>query len=330
MFFLLVVALMAALPRSASAIQPVRSGQEAFLSRAVFADGRLWLLTDAGVLSYLTNRRDRRVEELLPEPAFDLCLQDGHPIVITGSRDGGTEWTLRRRIHAGWGITATLHVESDAFVSLYCSSQRISVLTTARLIEVENDKQTAVALSGRFLPGRVSSLFGTADGLLVGINAGEWGGGLQYIDRRNGRMATIDDGPITDIASVPWRSDCVAVAVGLVHFLPDGRIDEVCGNNVKQLYSQVYKGRTANGPVEPIGTVAFFGVINQSDALLAAGIDGLYRIGQDGTARVIPLPKFQEIDGMRVSFDIPNAIVVLTDVNQRLSVSGSVPILGPY
>jgi hypothetical protein len=42
-----------------------------------------------------------------------------------------------------------------------------------------------------------------------------------------------------------------------------------------------------------------------------------------------PLPKFRDVGGIKVSFDIAGFVLVLTDVNSRKSVSGSVPLLVP-
>jgi len=42
---------------------------------------------------------------------------------------------------------------------------------------------------------------------------------------------------------------------------------------------------------------------------------------------VAPLPTFRQVGGVSVSFDVPDFVVVLTDVNQRRSMGGSVPLL---
>ncbi len=65
------------------------------------------------------------------------------------------------------------------------------------------------------------------------------------------------------------------------------------------------------------------------DNLWAVGIDGIYRFGSDGTVSTTPLPSFKKIGAIQVSFDLPQIILVLTNVNQRLSVGGSAPILVP-
>jgi hypothetical protein len=53
----------------------------------------------------------------------------------------------------------------------------------------------------------------------------------------------------------------------------------------------------------------------------------MYRLSRDGTARSQPLPKFQNIGGVGVSFVLPGMVLVLTTVNQRRSISGDLPML---
>src|SRR4051812_15026806 len=93
----LLLGLIAVMPARAFAIEPVRPGQGSYLTRAIYAEGRLWVLSDAGDLSSVTEGRDARVAETLPEKAFDLCARDGHPVVITGAAGSGPAWTLRQR-----------------------------------------------------------------------------------------------------------------------------------------------------------------------------------------------------------------------------------------
>src|SRR5208337_2447464 len=104
LFGLVSLVLVATAPVRGSAVEPRRPGQESFLTRAVFADERLWVLSDAGELSSIREGRDERVEESLPESALDLCLRDGHPMVITCQRDGCTNWTLRRWVSGKWSV----------------------------------------------------------------------------------------------------------------------------------------------------------------------------------------------------------------------------------
>jgi hypothetical protein len=207
---------------------------------------------------------------------------------------------------------------------------------------------TSVALSEILKTGAVTSIHATADHVFVGINAGEWGGGLRRIDRRTGKVTVIEKNsmgglcggplntscdPVNGIADEPWKPGCVAIAIGLVHFSPHGRIVEVCKDEVRRIY---FKDFGNSGPRneqrqgdEPFKTVAFFSLVRAGNELMAAGIDGVYRF--DGTAnpKVIPLPKFEVIGQVGVSFDLPDVVLVLTAINQRRSMSGNIPLLVP-
>lgn len=343
---LLLLGMVALLPARAFALEPERSGQEAFLTRAVFAQGRVWLLSDAGTLSSVTEGQAERVVEALPEKAAGLCVLDGRPTVVTLSDDGST-WTLRQRSDMAWTVMTTIPSEGDGLLTIECASGEVTLLSTRRLIGFTDKAQRAVALSGKLNQGRVTSIYGTSDQVFVGISAGEWGGGLRRIDRRSGAITVVERNatgelcggplntecdPVNGITADPWKPDCIIAGVGLLHLSPIGRLVEICGDKVELLYERSVRddrSPSRSGNSERFGKVAFFGLARQDGDLWAVGIDGLHVIGASGVSRIIPLPDFRDFGGIRISFDVPQFVLVLTDVNQRRSVSGAVPILVP-
>ncbi|MFO1186930.1 MAG: hypothetical protein U1E87_05455 [Alphaproteobacteria bacterium] len=333
------------------AVEPEREGQEDFLIRAVFAEGRLWVLSDAGIISSIAEGGDHWTREPALGAAMDLCVQSGRLLVAVGESDGANEWKLEEHESGAWKDRAVIERRNDALLAIDCSVDHVTLLTSRRLIDLKSgsDYQRMVALKSKLGRGIVGAVLGTPQELYVGFNAGEWGGGLQRIDRRDGTIETIERNtsgelcggplnvscdPVTGIAAIPWKSGCIAVSIGLVHFLPHGGIVEVCGDKVKVLYSKPFiEEGTFCGqakPDDPICTVAFFGLARAGESLWAAGIDGIYELRNGGSERVVPLPDFKKIDGIYVSFDLPNITLVLTSVNRRRSVSGAVPILVPH
>jgi hypothetical protein len=298
---------------AAASLEPVRAGQDSFIRRAVFADGRVWLLSDAGLLSAIADGKDDRIEMPLPEPALDLWLRGGRPAVITCRRNGCTDWTIREWIGGKWAVTAKVPTAGDRFMAMGSDGAGLTLLSSRRLIEVAGKTQRATVLS-QHLPNDVITPKGVATSMhvaptriLVGFNAGEWGGGVQRIDRRTGEVSDVardvSNEPVNGIAAEPWKPDCMAVAIGVVHLEPHGSLVEVCGDAVSQL--DVKPDRAGR-------TVAFFGLVRRGDNLWSAGTDGIYRIGSAGATQSAPLPSFKKVGGVSVSFDVPDFVIVLT------------------
>ncbi len=334
-------------PASAHAIEPIRVGQEDFLSRAVWAEDRLWLLSDAGQLSSLVETDTTPRSETAPEAIRDMCVSDGQLLALTANGKKPAAWTLRRHGVEGWVTQATINAKGEYFITLICGSGATAVLTTKRLITLGAGAVSEVALDGELDWGLATTLM-TADTVYAGFNKGEWGGGMRAIDRKTGRIRLIEnkDGdlcggllntecdPVNGLATLPWNPDCVAAAIGLVHMDADGHIVTVCGptggDQVRMLYRKQFGERYPNmdlPPEDAYQTMPFFGLATVGGKLLAVGGDGLYTIGETGAADFEPMPNFKEIGPFHVSFAKPGVILVLTSVNQRHSVSGATPIL---
>lgn len=328
-----VALVLAALP-----VEPRRPGQDSFLTRAIFAEGRVWMRSDAGRVFSVSQGEPRRREESPPGIALDLCARNGKVVVLTSA---GDSWTLRRRDANEWVAETSFDAE-DGFVALHCAPHAVTVVTPKRVFIVRDGKTSSVALSRPLPRSLVSNLHIEGDQLFVGVNRGEFGGGLFRGDLKTGRVALIDRrtgelcggplnadcDPVHGVASEPWRPGCVVAAIGLVHFISHGRLIEICGEDVRTLVSRPYRTATpgATGDRENIVTVAFFGVVRSGDVVLAAGIDGLYRVSAQSVERE-PLPQFKDVGGIKVSFEVPGIVLVLTDVNRRISLSGSVPLI---
>jgi hypothetical protein len=318
------------------------------IKRAVFAEGRLWLLTDKGGLSSVADGGD----SLRPEDAHgqvaDICSERGRLLALIDTKSGRS-WTLRRHDAAGWEPVASSASEAARFVALDCSAGAPLVISDKALTDVSDPgRPRTVMLSGLAdAQGRVAAIHVEPDAVYLGLNAGEWGGGLRRIDRRTGRGETIErtpagrncDGPLSTvcdpvngIAPMPWKPGCVAVAVGLIHMMSHGRIASVCGQDVEQIYGVSHRppldnAHSAEAETGDLRSVAFFGLAAAGGGLLAVGDNGLYRLGPDGKAEYRDWPRFKNIGGVLVSFALPDVILVITDVNARVSVGGAAPML---
>lgn len=313
--------------------------------RAVFAGNRLWLLRPDG--SLLSLAPDEAKPEIVASTGkvIEICKSANRLTAVTG--DGGGVWTLRHYSSDGWVVGTKLPTGGDTLVAVDCVGEGdITLVTDRRLLEVQGETVRALKLSEELEPPLVSgTALATGDAIWLGLNIGEWGGGLRRIDRGNGEVVTIERNqsgqpcggplntscdPVTGVVVSPWKPACVVASVGLVHMLARGRIVEVCGKQVRRLYFKPLDPQPPHGTLddgEPSSTVAFFGLAYGDHAIWAIGIDGLYRFSGPQSPEFRPLPKFQNKAGYWVSFDVPGIVLVMTGVNQRASLSGSVPIM---
>jgi len=315
------------------------------IKRAIFADGKLWLLSDLGTLTTIDPRTKTATEHKVPGTILDMCRGSDGPILLTGMVKDPT-WTLQLESKSGWQPAGTIASDGERLAAMTCTGNRVTLLTAKRLIEVSSTEQKAVRLAEPFARGFVmATLYDEGDAVLVGIDAGEWGGGLHRIDRTTGMVSPIAkttgnscDGPLSPvcdpvngIATLPGRPDCVVAAVGLVHMLSNGRLVRACGADIATIYYKPYTidpwpGFDPKIP-PPFNTVAFFGLSRGTDGLWAVATDGLYRIGEGGQVTFRKMPEFENIGGIWVSFALPDLVLVRTTINQRASLSGAVPML---
>ena len=178
----------------------------------------------------------------------------------------------------------------------------------------------------------------------IGINLGEWGGGLQAVNVESGKVSSVerrdtnelcegplnsDCDPVTGVISDPQNDACVIASVGLIHlFMSEGRLLRVCGDTVTPIFEREFTGGIGG---KAKLTEAFFG-------LAAAGAEGfwgltesaLYHFAVDGTQqREYKLPRLSPVSGIYLSRELPSVIIVRTDVNWAVSTSGYTPLLVP-
>lgn len=316
--------------------------------RAVFADGRLWLLHAGGLLASI------RQEAGEPEPlqsvgsVADICRLGGRLIVVTHD-DRVEQWLIRSRTASAWGGALAVPTGGEALVAFSCDGERMTLVTDRRLIEVAGDETRSTLLSETFGnmeagPPATSTAHVDDEAVWIGFNVGEWGGGLVRIARGTGRVEWVERNrsgelcggplnrscdPVNGIVASPWRPHCVVAAIGLVHMMSHGRIVQICGTDVQRLYFKPLDPQPPNLTLdegEPPSTVAFYGLARRGDTLWSVGVDGLYRFSGNHV-EFRPLPRFQTRGDYLVSFDIPGVALVITGSNQRTAMSGSIPII---
>jgi len=321
---------------------------ERMASRAIFAGGRLYLVAGNRGLLSLAEGESSLTSHDFGEPVLDACVQGGEPLALTGAPETGQAWTLRRLHDGQWRSERAIVRDDDQPVALACTAEGAFLLTSTRFLDLNSARPAVLRLRGDPVQALVTAaVLVTPQAVFVGLNAGEWGGGLRRIDRRSGQVQTIEENatgelcdgplntgcdPVQGLADIPWRPNCIVAAVGLIHLLAHGRLTKVCPDGIEQLYAATEgefedPERAREAARGGYGSIAFFGVAATGNGLLAVGHNGLHRLAADGTTSHVPLPRFIRVENVLVSFALPDVVLVVTGINGRASMSGSVPIM---
>lgn len=238
--------------------------------------------------------------------------------------------------------------EKDEPIALVNSASGPMVLCvqTIRILSADKQAWHQIKLKGKLRGGFQWTLASplSGDSVYVGFNTGEWGGGLQRVDLRTGVVTNIerrdtkelcegplnsDCDPVTGVIPDSKNKDCILAAVGLSHMLSHGRILRICTKNVTLVFE---KSETLeiNGNKVRV-TEAFFGLVPNGDGgFWGITSKAVYRFGADGTKKEhYALPKLKPVSGIYLSRELPGVIVVRTDANWAVSVSGYTPLVIP-
>jgi hypothetical protein len=289
---------------------------------------------------------------------IDLSRRDHFDSGVLGIETIGTDlWVLRQSPSSKmeWIVSALRNdsfedrarfatSDTDKPLALFNSGGTPAVLSQ-KSIRVLSDGGgwELINIQGTLRQGVQTEVASPAIGnsVYVGTNIGEWGGGLQRVDLKTGAVVSVErrdtkelcDGPlnsdcdpVTGVIPDPRTNDCVLVAIGLVHFLSHGRILRVCGDQVSVVFEHSRTEEVNTRKLEE--SDAFYGLASADGGFWAVTPGALYRFGADGKTHVqYPFPKLHPESGVYMNRDLPGAIVIRTDVNWAVSVSGYTPLV---
>lgn len=330
----------------------IRPGDR-FVSGLMFRD-RLWLLNGTGGLF-----------------AFDLS--DGsHRTIVENSvidikRDGDRLWILRtlamrpteasidphERRFILTELSANGSVDSRPLVvhsyqsplALLVNQNKLFVLlpSSVAMLQAMDAEWRSIKLTKELRAGVQTAVAQVRNGeIYVGVNMGEWGGGLQRVDLTTGGVIDIehrhvgglcagplnsDCDPVTAIISDPLTDHCVVATIGLVHLISHGRILRVCGDQVTVVFEK--KFTTQIGRERFDMHEAFYDIAPMSrSGYWAVSARALYRFKGDAPEE-FPLPRLEPLGVLYVSRALAGLLIVRTDVNSGVSLSGYTPLLIP-
>jgi hypothetical protein len=280
--------------------------------RIVFAEGRIWIVANDGHLWSVKPGDAAARHEAVATPTEDICVRDGAPLLATcGGENCGT-YVFRGHVSGGWSTVASVDT-GDTIWRMSCSHEAISLLTNRRVIQIVDGKIRRAGGGWQPRIGTHTSFLGRGDSAFIGIDAGEWGGGLLRVDMASGKPSTVQpDGsgcgdpldagcdPVHALEVSPWNPECIVAAVGLKHLRWHGRVVEVCGDRIETIYEATIKDR---------GTEPFYGLARAGNVLWAVGQTGMYRIERGSATVRREVPPLHSLGGIPISLEIPGLVV---------------------
>ena len=169
--------------------------------QAVLVDGRVWTVRASGSLCSLGEGEGTPRAESLPEAAIALCPTDSTLAVLTSTETGGT-WTLRQLDGGHWQTQMSFEGGADRLVALDCAPERITLLTSRRVLMTDEGATRAVTLSAQ-VPEGVATFRVEADEGFVSLDRGKLGSDFFQVDLRSGLVTSPDGTPRGDVPDLP-------------------------------------------------------------------------------------------------------------------------------
>jgi hypothetical protein len=348
------------LAQAAPSTKPVPASGEAIsdsdlgtnIIAASVADGKLWLV---GHSRDVKRKNNALVSFSLVNGERVLRYPDG---VVAMAKIARQLWVLRSTAtdgafellswkNDGFESAGEFSVGKDERIMALTSLSDLPVIISTTTVRTKSDKGWEIAaihpvFNDGFGFGVPTAGVPTSEkAIYVGLNRGEWGGGLLTIGPSNGALKPVEsdqksDGgfgtvlnalldPVNAIIADPQNPDCIIAAVGLVHFMASGRILRVCNNKVSVVFEHLIPEDT-NGHHYNMSD-AFFGLVPSADGYWAVSTGGIYHFQKSDNPEHIGIPKLSMWHGLWLTRDVPGVIVLSTDMNQTFSISGYTPLI---
>lgn len=313
----------------------------------------LWVLATPGTLYELDLRNDT-VEDAFPGlHVFDVLEgPEGGVLALTAGSPESTEVVLRERHHGGWRkVTRLRRGSTESLLGMVQGAKGLLVLTARGVYLRTEEGWRRTELSeplDDLSHGAYCSLAAGSGGLYVGLDKGEFGGGLFLIDAETGAVKKLESRATEDLCAGPLNSECNAVtavirdpfdpgcvlaSIGILHMgMEEGRVLQVCGEEVKVVLSRPapiddetaagYRRRGVELPTE-----AVFGLAVGDHRYWAVTPHALYAVTSDQPEHRYELPEARKTESLFLATEIPGVVLVWTSLNWQFSVSGWTPLL---
>lgn len=269
--------------------------------REGFADAdHLWLRGQSGKIVRFDRSTGARI--VVAEDVIDM-LPDWQRLWILSSNDNGL--SLRDLRTSGPPVIQG-HTPGQAISLFPTSSERPGILTTRLVLTPSGDNDWSERSLAALLDGASATTADGAGGLYIGLNQGEWGGGLRRIDMVTGAIAFVTEpseelcgglinpecDPVVGAFPDPDQPGCIITATGLAHLsLGTGHVLRVCGETIASVFRAPTRISEPNRLVT--GEWPFFSLTQTHDGWIAISHKRYFR-SHSGRVLEHPLPVLRD------------------------------------
>ena len=298
--------------------------------RKGFADADvIWLLGQSGRVVRFDRRSGERT--ILADKVIDILPVGPRLWALSNSEEDGetlqdlrAEGSVPLQVNAAGGSAPLeLNAPGQVIALFPAIADRPGILTTRAVLLPSGDgRWLGRRLAGVLAGGNAVTSDGN-DGVYVGANLGEWGGGLRRIDLATGSIAFVTQpsdelcgglinpecDPVVGAFPDPDHAGCILTGVGLAHLsLRRGAVLRVCGSTITPVFSAPMPRGT-----DPFvsGDWPFYSLVQTRDGWIAVS-DGRYFQLRAGEVAEHPLPPLRDWSGLRLGEAPDGALFVMS------------------
>lgn len=344
------------LPHEISGAQktgPTQAQANQRIKKVFFDSDRLWILALDGSLMTL-DLRGGSTEVVAPDKyVFDIYRNSAKQLyLLAGASIDSPAMRVWQKTGSSWNAGSELQRDRrDAVLGLKEYRNGLLVLTQHNIyLQDESAKWNTVPVKSD-LGGAYQTPFAVTENgyIYLGINLGEFGGGLLQVSIATGRVKRLvkkdkpdlcagplnpECDPVTGVIKDPANPSCVIASIGLRHFDESGRLIRVCNESISVVFSKSYKeiyseekAKTSDEKSDEYSTEAIFDlVLGEKDYWAVTG-RGVYHFIPGTGPTFHAMPKLRTLSGLNLSDEIPNIIVISTNINWSHSLSGYTPLI---
>jgi hypothetical protein len=340
------------------------------IAESVFHSNFLWTLGQHGILLRVDLEKKKAAPFEFARYVADLYINEKNEFfVLAGERADAADWRILKKNGDDWLEVASLKRnpaqkrENDAereIIGLAEYQNRLLVLTETEVYRQKTESEWQIVKlqnKGRF--GLQTPFAVTDNGFIyVGINHGEFGGGLWRIDLTDGSLINIEKktvgkicfrplytgcDPVTSVVKDAENPNSVLASIGLRHFSEQGRVVRVSADDVSVAFNKIYKSDLESDKIEPANpcegknepdnlenftSEGVFGMQSDGRSVWLVTGRAIYKFGAGSIETCAKLPdKFENVDGIGISEKVAGVILVGTDINWAKSLSGMTPLI---